>query len=303
MTNFNLYHKRTHLSISSLCAFARCPRMFFYSSGCGLSNGDHPALAFGSGIHAALPHAFHGDLSKASQAFVKCFGDTPMDEKRNPLSATAILEDYKTSHENSRSIYVLRQPPSNAIRLDDQVSDWEVPFALDIGLDVPLVGRIDALCTHRDTGEPWCLEWKTTSELSTRFLDGFTINPQVYGYALAARSYGINVRGTIVEGIRVAAPLKKSKVQHVETLAQPIFISQHHLDDFLTWARWIGSQILECEKREEFPKDISACVPYPQFGQAGYQCKYQNLCLVQDWTSIASMFEVREPRPFKISEE
>jgi len=65
------------------------------------------------------------------------------------------------------------------LKIEDSVSDMEVPFALDIGLAVPLVGRVDCLGLHRDTREPWGIEWKTTSELSTRFLEGFTFNPQV----------------------------------------------------------------------------------------------------------------------------
>jgi hypothetical protein len=303
MKSFHLYQPPQALSITGgsgggLTTFSRCPRRFFYSSGLRLQAGTGvgTALKFGEAIHAALPQAFFDDVPGAFASFLRVWGSTPEDDKRNPRTAKLILEDFASSHANGHSIYQLLPPPPGIPKLGERISDYEIPFALDVGLSRPLVGRVDALAQHRDTGELWAIEWKTSSEMSTRFFDGFTFNPQVLCYTLALRSYGLPVRGAIVEALKVS--IAKAKAQ--ETLSQPIFVDDCHIQDFLTWVRYVGTQIEDCEKHQEFPKDMSACTPYSQHGSAGYQCEFMPLCLVPDWTSLLPMFGTREPRPFEL---
>ena len=299
MTGFSHYHPRTHLSISSLVNFG-CPRKFFYSSGCRLSRGEHIALTYGSAIHAALPLAFFGKLPEALEAFNSVFEDAVPDEKHNSSTAAGLLLAYHESHSGGRSLYELVSPPSGVLKVDEQVSEYEIPFALDIGLSVPLVGRVDGLCRHRDTGKLWGLEFKTVSEYTWRFLSqyfaGFAMNPQPMGYTVALRGYGIEVEGVIVEAL-----LKSTKKQ--ESLCQPIFVTPSMCRDFITWAQYRGAGILACEARKEFPKDIAKCAPYSEHGVTGFVCDYQPLCLVDDWTSLAHTYETEEERPFRVTSD
>ncbi len=297
MPGYHHYTPRTYLGITELATFARCPRRFFFSVGCSMTAQEAVALKFGEAIHAALPYAFFQQLDVAFQAFDAVWQDRGGDEKRNRENARLILLSYAASHTKGRSIYELIPPPNGLVRTTDAISEYEIAFAIDIGLPVPIMSRVDGLCRHRDTGELWALEFKTSSELSTRFFQGFIINPQVYAYTLACRLYGLDVKGTIVEGIGV------SKTKH-ESICQAIPVTPFQIDDFVEWARFVGHQIIACEEHKHFPKDISGCAPYSQFGQPGYQCDFTTLCTTKDWTELKSMYTVKEPRqlPFAVPE-
>lgn len=294
MNGLEYYNKREYLSISSLCAFARCPRRYFYSSGCRLKDGPpHSALLFGEAIHKAFPLAVLSGVQEAMRAFDTVWDDANADDKRNRDKATLMLADVHHSHKGARSLYELLEPPGGALEIEDRVSDYEVPFAIDIGLDVPLVGRIDGLVRHRDTKELFGLEIKTSQEVSGRYFDQYQIHPQPQGYTLALRQLVEEpVAGVIVEALRV------SKTPRVETLPHPIRVSDFELKDFVTWAHFIGSQLLECERLGEFPKAPSGCATYAMFGQSGFVCDFQRLCKVEDWTTMADTFEVGNDRPF-----
>jgi hypothetical protein len=295
---FEHYSPFPAISISTLTAFARCPRKFFYSFGVGIGKEEHIALKFGEAIHAALPHAFFADLVASFAAFDHVWEDRDSfaDEKRNKMSARLILTDYMQSHASNRSIYKLLKPPSTTLRLSKSISEYEIPFVLDIGLSIPLVGRIDAHSSHRDTGELWLNEFKTSSEMSTRFFDGFQLNPQVVGYTLGARAHGIPVKGCIVEGLKVSSAKKDAQM----TQSTPVFVTDQMVEDFLIWAKYTAFFMLACQDAKEFPKDISACTPYSQFGMPGYQCEYLPMCLTSDWTSMKGMYTPKDYPTFRL---
>jgi hypothetical protein len=288
------YKKRQWLSISSLVSFSRCPRQYFYGSGCRLESPDPaPALQFGAALHRAIPQLMSGEpattLSRAIEAFDHEWDGSLDDDKRNRASAIRMLMSFAGTHPRDRGLYELLPPPTGpwVIKVPDRVSDWEIPFAVDIGLDVPLVGRIDGWGRNRDTGELWAIEYKTTSELSTRFLESFNLNPQSIGYPAILRLSGLPVRGCIIEGLLV------SKTRN-ESLCKPVYVEDHHIQDFIQWARWTGAQILECERRGYFPKDLSACNPYSQHGSPGFTCRYDSLCLPSDWTTLKDFYQEKK---------
>jgi hypothetical protein len=202
------YKPREWLSISSLVSFARCPRKFFYGSGCRLiSYTEKAALDFGTAIHKGFPECLVGEhgtkLPRAMSGFMSCWRQELDDEKRNVARAQAMFNDVILTHYNS--IYKLLPPPAGVLSIEDKVNDYEIPFAIDIGLDVPLVGRIDGWGSHRDTNELWAIELKTSSELSPRFLDSFQLNPQPLCYTLALKQLtGEKVRGCMIEGLSVS---------------------------------------------------------------------------------------------------
>ena len=324
---FQHYQPRKWLSISSLVACARCPRRYFYSSGCRLipAEGEHTALKFGEAIHAALPWILAGEkgveqyiekykkenpdldensvkivraaarpASIAYSEFMRVWGSTLGDEKRNPENAKLMLLEYATSHRPGAGLFTLLQPPVGDIQVSDSVSPWEVPWAIDIGLDVPLVGRIDGMCKHRDTGEPFGLEFKTSSEMSARLVVGFEMNNQICGYTLALRLYtGEPVAGVMLDLIAVQ---KKGP----SSMSYPIRVIQHQLEDFVQWARFWGQMILQCEKDQNFPRWYTGCTPYQSFGSPGFMCEYKNLCQTTDWTKFKDFYKVRADKPFDI---
>lgn len=296
MPGFDSYLPAPALSVSTLVSFSRCPRKYFYSFGVEIGTEEHIALKFGEAIHAGLGYAFSSDLTNAMRKFDLVWQDREGDAKNNRIAGSKIFLQFGEAHALSRSIYKLLPPPSGILPIADRISDYEIPFAIDIGLSVPLVGRIDGVCEHRDTGEKWVLEFKTTSEMSSRFFSGFTINPQLIAYTLALRTFGIPVRGAMVEGIFKP----KGVTGKNDCMTQPVFVTDSMIEDFLTWARWNGSQILACEKYKNFPKDISSCVPYSQFGQPGYTCDFQPLCLMKDWTVGRSMYVHRSYPTFEL---
>lgn len=288
-----LYEPRKYLSISALIEFSRCPRRFFYHSGCRLiPPAPRPALLFGEAIHYAIGRWWEQrDINQALQAFQEVWDENLNDDKRNPGRALLMLTNFASRHVTGRSLYTILPAPPNTFTppAGERTSPYEFWWGIDIGIGLPLVGRCDGWGLHRDTQKHWVIEYKTTSESSTRFLEGFTLNPQIVGYAAAMHVSNRPVEGVMMEALYV------SKV-NTDTLLQPIYVQEYQIDEFLKWARWKGTELLECEKHQYWPQQYTGCSPYPTFGMPGYTCDYQRLCLVEDWRDMAGTY-LHEPRP------
>lgn len=291
MPGYQWYVPAKWIRVSAVLDFLRCPRRFFYHYGCGLVPSElRLALTFGEAIHASLGWLLGhpDDLPGALIAFDKIWlplHEAENDPKRNKSNAVRILLVWLEQHQGSRSIYQAIEPPSsvNGLSPTEVQSDFELPFAIDIGLDIPLVGRIDALARHRNTGELWTVEFKTTSQLTASFLDGFRLNPQALLYNLACRSQGIETKGTFIEALEVKAPLKtKDSTPKVQITA--VEFRPHLMEDTLTMLRWAVGELMEYERRQSFPKRFTGCHPYASFGIQGFQCDYSRLCETEDWT-------------------
>lgn len=298
LTGWEHYTNAPAISISTLNAFSRCTRKYFYSFGIGIGKEEHLALKFGEAIHAALPSAFFGSHDEAMTCFLKVWEtrDQFMDTKRNSLNASMMLKDYMSTHADGKSIYKLFKPTQDFTQVSDKISDYEVPFQVDIGLPIPLAGRIDALAIHRDTGKPWIIEWKTSSEMSARLLDGFCFSPQILCYTLVARMHNIEAVGGMVELLKVSSAKKDPH----GTILQPIFVTDEKITKFLAWARYWGTELLKAEKERSFLANISACTTYPQHGSPGYLCEYSPLCEQPDWTSLKHMYVKKDYPTFRM---
>ena len=298
------YHPRDYLSITSLVKASRCMRMAYYS-GQGLGSAvEAAALVFGSAIHAGIPHAFLGDIPKAMEMFEKIWNPELQDGKRNLDRAKIMFADCALTY-NNQKIFELIKPPSDArIITNDQVNDWEILFALDIGLPIPLAGRMDGIGVNLSgftttSGKKglWVLEYKTSSEVSGRLAACCEYNPQTIGYALALSQVQqeYEVIGTCYVFLRVSE-------KNTETILHPVLIKEYHYQDFLGWSRDIGSKILGAEETGIFPKNISACSPYPMFGSPGYLCNYLPLCKdTPNWEEMAGLYE-RSTKRFDLFE-
>lgn len=290
--DMSCYRPRKHLSISSLCVAGRCPRKFYYQYGLGLRRVSATnAMTYGTAIHRAVEHAYDGDIDAAMKAFQESFGDTECDEKRNPRRAEALLRDYMRTHRAGGSFYQLIEPP-RVVQAAEELSRYELVFAIDVGIDIPFVGRIDGVGKSTDTDELWAVEFKTSSRLGSQFLRGFQTNPQVIGYALALeQTTGKPVAGTIIEGLLAA---KAS----TNTLLAPIHVAQHSKQQFVQWIIQISATISAWEQTEQFPQNFATCTPYPAFGSHGFPCDYEDLCLSVEPENLYGMFDVSPDKPF-----
>lgn len=309
------YTPRKYLSVSTLVSFARCPRRYFYSK-CGLVQDEEPlAPEYGTAMHAAVPVALETcDIKPTLEAFMSVWEPfeakqdelefRDRDSKRNRACATRTLQHFIHTHQGERSLYKLLPAPSGALQKEDKTSDYEVPWALDVGLPVPLVGRFDAFARHRDTNETYILEVKTTSRLNAQFFEAHEMSPQNLVYALVGQTIlGTPVTGVMIEGIHVHD-------KKVENMTHPIPVPPHHIEAGLRWIRELGTQLLACERHAlelesqgldpagGFFQDFSGCTPYPFFYMPGYRCEYADMCRVPDWRSLTQLYKVRPDHDF-----
>lgn len=282
------YQKRKYLSVSTLCAFNRCPRRMFYQKSGLRTHEESPNPLFGSAMHKAVPELLRTeDVGKAMQAFLSVWDSKLNTDLHNPDTAYRALNHYLFTHAGGNSIFTLQPPPEGAMKVDDKTSDWEIPFAIDIGLPIPLYGRIDGLARHRDTGEFWGWEFKTTSKnLTSNFLSSFEFNIQVLTYALALKTLtDKSLSGVLVEAMLV----HKTKV---DNMVHPIVIQDHHLEDALAWLRYNGAQLLACEEKGEWPKDPTGCTAYTHFYIPSWRCEFTHLCEAPDWRDMEQFYQV-----------
>jgi len=295
MNGLEHYKSRQHLSPSSLCVMARCPRKFFYQCGVGLTDViESIPMVFGEALHCALPFAFTGELDKALDAFDKVWMGREGDKVRHRAKAIAIIKNFFETHSSDKSIYLPQLPPKSGVRVDDPRSAYELPFAIDVGLPIPLVGRIDCCGRHRDTGEFVGVEFKTASRTGTTYFQAFTRSPQFVAYALALETMtGEKVDTIFLEVI-------PTMVTNDSPFIVPISFLHHYYEPFLQWIQYTFHLMKDCEDREEWPQNFAGCNSYASFGMAGYSCPYESLCKLRDWTDGMEMYERVESKPFII---
>jgi len=294
----DLYTKKEHLSQSSACTFDRCKAKYFFASGCRFERGEaHCALKFGTAIHYAIGYAFRGDLETAMEKFREVYLDTQDPSGvRTPAKARQMLNDFMKTHQG-HALYKGVDPPKG-IDIEERVSEDEVPFAIDVGIEVPVVGRVDRLGRNSQTGALWGVEYKTSREISSRYFDNFGLCPQTWTYHLALSMLCDEpVVGVYIETLQAA----KTKIC---TQAFPFYIEEHMDEAIMGWYRNIYAEIQECERTGEWPQSFSMCAPYSSFGIIGYPCEFRDLCKSYDWLSLApSLYEVGEERPFTIKQD
>jgi len=287
------YQPREHLSVSTLQTFDKCPRLYFYKKSGICSPNPAPALTYGVAMHKAFPVVLTEGLDAGFEAFKSVWDESLADKKRNLACAKRSLQHFDFTHKGGRSLYKLVDPPKGDIGMEDDTSPYEVPFAIDIGLPIPLVGRIDGLVQHRDTGELWGLEFKTTSRLTSNFGAAFEMNTQLLSYALVlSMLVDQPIVGMMVEGMLVS-PTKVDGMTHLE------YIQQHHLNDILKWLQITGQSLLACEESmteddpgAAFPKDFTGCTAYTNFYIPTFRCDYTNLCRAGKWEHAIRLYNI-----------
>lgn len=301
------YHKRTYFSVSTLVSFARCPRRYFYQK-CGLQSREEAlALDYGTAMHKAIPAILTGrGLEVAMEEFQSVWQGREGDEKRNSKRAIQQLGHFLFTHKDGKSLYNLLPAPEGTLELNEDTSTFEVPALLDVGLPIPVFVRIDGLTTHRDNGDFYGLEFKTTSRLDAKFFDSFEMNVQILTYALALRTLtGKQIKGFFVEGMLI----DKSKLDNI---THPVLTLDHHLKAIHRWLQYWGSLLLAAEDmylKNSNPDDASAfvqnfagCTAYPHFYISSFPCEYMNLCRVENWKDLTSLYDVvPDHNPIKLT--
>lgn len=293
-----VYSKRKHLSVSTLMDFVRCPRRYFYKKSGLTPTEEGNALLYGTAMHAAVPEMLVSDsLDVGFKIFSDIWDEGLANTKRNLVRARAQLAHYLFTHQNGRGIFTFEKPQIPQVDMGEDVSEYEIAGVIDIGLAVPLVVRVDGLVRHRDTGELWGWELKTTGKLNASLFDNLEFHPQILVEALVLRTLTeLDIKGVIVEGILV-------DYKKLDNLCKPIPVYDHQIEQILAWLRFYGSLLLELEAQdsgegERFLQNFAGCSSYSWFYLPSWICDYANLCRIENWRDLESLYNVKPEKEF-----
>jgi len=290
-----------YVDASGLSCFARCPARYLFQRLMGLELPDKSTIAvdYGTDIHRALPHCYKGadNIQTAVEQFTASWSSREhgeSDEKRTTNHAVASLSQFAATHSPDKCPYRILNFPIKAPTATI-ISPNEIPFLVDIGGDLPAAGRIDVAVEWKTTNDLWVLDYKTSSEISSRYFKNFEGAPQTCLYTLAlSQIANRRATGMIIEAIRV------SKC-NVETQMQMIYVKDEEITAFIRFANRISKAIIACNESKSWPKQLTGCSPYSMFGQPGRQCEYKMICEQSDWTSVLRFYKQTEPfHPFKV---
>lgn len=285
---------RQWLSISTLAEYARCPRKAFLHAMCRFTNPGETkaAMDFGTAMHIATPLVLQGvPALKAHESFLQYWDTNNNIRDYNPRTALAMLNSLEANHSITK-LYTPTPPPEGTLQFSPESgrSPLEVPFFIDLGLKLPLFGWIDLIVKNNTTSDLWVVDIKTSGRSgTTSFSDAFTIHPQTYGYCVAMRAHGLNVRGTLILGGKVSG-------SQPQWSCEPYYIRDDQMEDFTSWARLQGERLLADWHAGQWTKNISACTAYPQHYTYGGKCHFIEHCKVPDWTTLSHMLS-SQPSP------
>ncbi len=284
-----------YLSQGSLCRFNRCEANYALYAILGRkSKGIFSPLEYGKAIHCAMPFLQRRDPSGALKAFTDVWSKSgaPDDDKRSVNSAASMLAEWYSGRMVSGSTppYTIIEPPQTAVAPTERRSEDEFSFLVDLGSELPFYGLLDGLGVKSESH--WVIEYKTTSELATRFLNAFHLNVQIIGYVTAVSILmpQAKVVGTFVEALRV------SKNPYSQCI--PVFVEEHEINSFISHYNKTVKRILECLEKGEWEQNFCSCTTYNQYGQPGYTCPYLDLCKTADWRSMLDSYKVDTKTPF-----
>jgi hypothetical protein len=244
-------------------------------------------------MHRILPIMYGGDKRKR-EAFAKFdeiwsgFGYGEDDEKRNTEISRRRIENFIQYHSPDVCPYeILHFPFSSPTAL---ISENEVPFLIDIGAIYPFAGRIDEMVKWKSTSQIWAYDFKTSSELSPRYFEGFWLSPQAVGYTLAASQItGKRIQGMMYEGMRISKT-------NIETQIGFTYVTDANIRLFVDEAKLTSGRIEAANESGCWRQNYALCSSYPSFGFPCKVCEYKLICDSANWKDGARFF-VKEP-PF-----
>jgi hypothetical protein len=220
------------------------------------------------------------------------FGHGEDDKKRNTQRGRDTIKHFASMRNitggNCNCPYKPLSFPDIVAPDAERVSENEIPFITDIGGPLAACGRIDLPVEWQ--GSKWPLDYKTCSEMGSRFFACFETSAQtaIYTVAMMNLTSDNNVKGMIIEGVRVST-------KNDEVGMMPVFVDRFWLEQFIEYTNSKVEQMLVCNEKKEWPQNFSSCNPYGMFGQPGYTCQYLPLCRNKNWQNLISTFRQEEP--------
>ena len=304
MPKVDTKHEIKYVDPSGINKFNRCPFSYYLSRLEGYRDPKRNTIAldYGTCMHSALPHCLEGgsDTDKAKEIFSNNWAEfrhEGLDPARNLDRAFASLDAFASMHDPMCCAYDVVEFDSPDVVHKGNIDKGEVPYLVNINGALPLGGRIDMVVRMKNTNQLWCLDFKTSAEISSRFWNGFHASTQGLAYTLALSILADeNCTGLIVEAIRT------SKV-NAESSMGLNFIQSHQLERFVEFANNTSAEIVKCNEEQNWPQKCSGCATYSMFGQPGYYCDYKKVCDSVDWKSVLKYMSKEEPfHPFDMKE-
>lgn len=249
---------------TSMAAFQRCPRRYYYMMRKGIRRK-------GQSIHLLWGIAFHSAIEKANH--LKAAG-ADYDQIVREVTAFCLEQEIpegvaaKTPQTLARSaVWYLEQyknDPAETLALSDGKPAVELSFKIPLADDVLWAGHIDRIVRYNE--DLWFVDLKTTSRsLTEGYFAQFVPSTQMFGYAYAgAAILAEPVRGGIIDAVQVGATFARfgRHLLHIRT---------EQLDEWAADIQWWIYQARRCAESDTYPMNPTACT-------AGFKCEYHDLC-------------------------
>lgn len=280
------------MDASRFSVIARCEARFVFKCLYGFEHPDASMipLDYGSVMHLVLPHMYSGETKRAIEVFNEewaryDYGEE--DPKRNTALSIARIMDFVSSHSPERCAYDILHfdfaPPSKLI------SENEIPFLIDIGAIYPFCGRIDEGVYHKLLKAKFAYDFKTSSEISARYFDGFWFSNQAVGYTLAlSQLSGEKIDGIIYEAMRISKT-------NIENQMGFVYVSDTNIRKWTEEAKLTCARIEAANEAGVWRQENSNCSSYAGFGFPCRTCEYKLLCDSPNWEDSVRFYRKRKP--------
>lgn len=301
-----------YIDPSGCTRFSQCPARYLFERILGLENPDRDktALDYGTDMHYVLPMCYgcknHQEEQERLEQVVEVFGklrarrQIPSDDKKHTMEMSiGRLRNFIEMHNAICCPYDIVHFPFSVPEEAKLISANEVPFAVDIGGNLPLLGRIDMPVKIRQTAELFAGDYKTASEISGRLWESFDLNIQAIGYTLALQTLvPEKAFGMMVEAIRKSTDKKRTECAiHFQ------YVSNTELELGMGYLNYTADEILNCNSSKKWPKRLSGCNTYCITGFPGSNCPFKILCKAEDWRTMESYYHHSKPfHPFDIDD-
>jgi len=259
-------------------------------------------LDYGTTMHVVLPEMFTGDPRRAFEVFDETWAKFPYGEedsqgKRTTARARLSIDNFVRSHAPGACPYTILEFPFAAPA--ELISRNEIPFLIDVGLKYPLAGRIDMPIRWNATRALWAYDFKTSSEISDRYFNGFWMSPQACVYTIALNQITQEkVEGIVFEAMRV------SKC-NVENQVGFTWVHDYHAEKFLEELECsIIPSMQAANDSGRWRQNFALCSSYAGFGFPCKTCDYKMICDLPNWKDGARFFKREAPfDPLAMKEE
>ena len=280
------------MDASRFSTIARCEAKFVFQCLYGFTHPDAGmiALDYGTIMHRVLPYMYSGETKEAVDVFNTLwekFGYGEEDPKRNTALSLARIMDFVSSHSPERCPYDILQ--FDFTSPSELISENEIPFLIDIGAIYPFCGRIDEGVYHKTLKAKFAYDFKTSSELSPRYFDGFWFCNQAVGYTIAlSQLSGEKIEGIIYEGMRISKT-------NIETQMGFCYVSDTNIRKWTEEAKLTCARIEAANETGLWRQNNSMCSSYAGFGFPCRVCDYKLLCDSPNWEDAVRFYRKKTP--------